>query len=63
MCERWSDELAAEVKEWCDIIAGLGIDALIDAGLVDKRDNENATAVLAEEIFARLCLHDYPPSE
>ena len=40
-------------------LAGLIIDALIDAGLVCKPDYEKAVSVAAEEIDARKAVDDY----
>ncbi len=59
----WSDRLSADVKSWSDHVAALAVDALVDAGLIELGDFEKATAIAAEEILVRLCLHDYPPTE
>jgi hypothetical protein len=61
MEEPWSDEFAAGVRAWCDMVSRLGVDALVDAGLVPKGKFERASSIVAEELFVRLCLHDYPP--
>ena len=61
MGEPWSEEFAAHVRQWCDMVAVLGVDALVDAGLVAKGNFEEAAGIIAEEVFVRLCLRDYPP--
>ena len=58
---QWSDEVSRRVRDWCDSLAALGVDALVDAGLVIKSEFKQATDIVAEELFVRLCLHDYPP--
>ncbi len=50
-----------EKKEWCDNVAELIVDEMIHAELVKKENFEEAVAVAAEEIFARLIVNDYPP--
>ncbi|MDB5336693.1 MAG: hypothetical protein JWN70_2312 [Planctomycetaceae bacterium] len=62
MTEPWTDEFAARTREWCAKIAGLGVDVLVDAGLLAKDEFEPASRIVAEELFVRLCLHDYPPT-
>ena len=62
MADRWSDEFSTRVREWCDDVAALGVDVLADAGLVSRADFERAADIVAEEMFVRLCLLDYPPS-
>jgi hypothetical protein len=62
MEEPWSDEFAARVRERCDAVSALGVDGLVDAGLVAKGEFERASSIVAEELFVRLCLHDYPPA-
>ena len=59
--DRWSERLAAGVKAWSDHVASLSADALIEARLVGQDDFEQALGIISEEIFARLCLHDFPP--
>ncbi len=49
------------VKRWSEQIAGLAVDALVDAGLVRRDQFDSATAIVAEEILVRLCCNDYPP--
>jgi len=61
MTEPWTDEFAARVQDWCNKVASLGVDALIDGGLLAKRDFGRASGIVAEELFVRLCLLDYPP--
>jgi len=52
-----------EVKTWCDRIAALAVDALVDGGLIKKEEFEEASAIVAEEILIRLLLNDYPPPQ
>jgi len=61
MAEQPADEFADRVRSWCEKVAELGVDALVDAGLVAKGEFKNAAAVVAEELFVRLSLGDYPP--
>ena len=42
-------------------VAGLSVDALIDAVLLRKEEFDRAAAVVAEEMSGRLALNDYPP--
>jgi hypothetical protein len=51
----------ATAEQWCESVAALAVDALLDAGLVRREEFEAAKAVVAEEIFVRLCCNDYPP--
>lgn len=57
-----SPEFDAGPGEWCAKVAALSVDVLVDAGLVARTDFELARSIVAEEIFVRLCLHDYPPA-
>jgi hypothetical protein len=61
MAKEWSPERAARVRAWSDHVAAHGVDVLVDAGLVARADFERARIIVAEELFVRLCLHDYPP--
>jgi hypothetical protein len=61
--DRWSDRLSAGAKSWSDQIARLAADALVEARLVNRDDFDKAADVIAEEVFARLCLRDFPPTE
>ena len=47
--------------EWSKSVAAMAVDALVDAGLVSKPEFKAACDVVAEEIYVRLCLNDYPP--
>jgi hypothetical protein len=51
------------LESWSKKVAELGVDRLIDHGLIKKEDFERATSIVAEEIFLRLTIHDYPPPE
>ena len=62
MAERWPDLFAARVREWCEGKAELVVDALVTAGLVPDGESEQAAGIVAEELFVRLCLLDYPPA-
>jgi len=46
--------------EWSEHVAALGVDALVDHGLIQKEDFEKAAAIVALEINVRLCANDYP---
>jgi hypothetical protein len=59
--ERCFDEFADRVSAWCDKVAALEVDALVDAELIPKGEFERASSIVAEELFVRLCLRDYPP--
>jgi hypothetical protein len=48
-------------REWARHVAAIAVDALLDAGVVQKAQFATACEVVAEEIFVRLCLNDYPP--
>ena len=48
-------------EQWAASVAAMAVDALLDAGLVTREHFETASAVVAEEIFVRLCCNDYPP--
>jgi hypothetical protein len=61
--ERWSDHLADGVKAWSDNVACIVADALMDGGVITEDALDRATAIIAEEIFARLCVRDYPPRD
>jgi len=50
-------------KSWAEKVAGLGVDMLVDHGLVKKKDFARATAIVAEEILVRLSMGDHPPNK
>ena len=54
-------ELNATTEHWCQCVAAFAADALLDAKLVPRDSFEVAKAIIAEEIFVRLCCNDYPP--
>jgi hypothetical protein len=54
--------MGADIQSWCESVAGLGVDMLVDSGLIRKEDYTKATAIVAEEILVRLAMGDYPPS-
>ena len=47
--------------EWGESIAAIIVDALVDSGTVKKADFKDAVEVVAEELFVRLLVGDYPP--
>jgi hypothetical protein len=59
----WSDRPFTSTKAWSDHIAALVVDALVGGGVVGHDDFEKAEAIVSEEISARLCVLDYPPTE
>jgi hypothetical protein len=61
--DRWSNRLSITIKEWSDHVAGLAADALVDAQLISGTEFGRAAAIISEEVFARLCLGDFPPPE
>lgn len=42
-------------------MAALAVDALLWAKIVQKGESQQAVGIVAEEIYARLCVRDYPP--
>ena len=63
-----SDPLSQSYSEpslqmWCDNIAGLVADALVDGGMVQHSDFKQAAEIISEEIWIRLLTNDYPPIE
>jgi hypothetical protein len=50
-----------DAKEWCDVVASLGIDILLDEGIVKPDDLDRAIAIVSEEIWTRLAMGDLPP--
>ena len=51
------------VESWSEAVAGLAVDALVDAELIAKENFDRAVAIVAEEILVRLVVGDYPPPE
>ena len=51
------------ITSWSRKVAELGVDMLVDHGLIQKADFERATSIVAEEIQVRLAIGDYPPPE
>jgi len=49
-----------EAKAWCDSVAELAADALLDAGLIGRSDIQRVVAIVSEEIEIRLILGDCP---
>ena len=61
MAERWSDDFSRSVRAWCDKVAPLAVDGLLSADIVKSEQFERACVIVAEELFVRLALLDYPP--
>ena len=60
--EVWERDFDSQTREWCAKVAGLVADALATAGVVAHDQLERVVEVATEEIYARLCVRDYPPS-
>ena len=41
----------------------LGVDMLVDRGMLKRTDFRRASEIVAEEIWVRLTMRDYPPPE
>jgi len=50
-----------DLKTWCDDIAILIADALVDSGHIRKDDLSAVSDIVSEELFVRLLVNDYPP--
>jgi hypothetical protein len=50
-----------DAKTWCKQVAEIAVDQLVYDGLCKSEDLETVTAIVADEIFARLCVGDVPP--
>ena len=49
--------------EWCETLAALSVDELVDYKLVQKDKFDEAVKIVAQEIYIRVfCLNDYPTS-
>jgi hypothetical protein len=62
VAERWPEEFSSRVRQWCDNVAPLAVDALVRAGIVPGGEFGRACGIVAEELFVRLALLDYPPT-
>ena len=51
------------IEQWSQDIAELTADALRDAKIVAPDDFERAKAIVAEEVWVRLNMGDYPPMD
>lgn len=49
------------IQTWCDSVAELIVDVMIDADLVKLEKFQDAASVISMELFVRLNLGDYPP--
>ena len=47
--------------DWCNQIANLAVDAMIDAKLIEFDNLEDAVNITSTEIMVRLVMKDYPP--
>jgi hypothetical protein len=50
-------------KTWSDRMAGLAVDALLTAKIIQKSDFDWAVEIVSEELSVRLSLGDNPPVE
>ena len=55
------NQIDKQIKAWADSLAGLGVDVLLDRGLIKSDGFEEAVAVVSEEIYIRLVMGDRPP--
>lgn len=46
-------------RSWCEKVAELAADALVDKNCITKPNFNASTAIIAEEIFVRLISGDY----
>jgi hypothetical protein len=53
----------AKYKQWSDDVAELAVDALLHAQLIPEDKFDDASSIVAEEIFVRLILGDLPDSK
>ena len=53
---------SANDDEWSKDIAILIADSLVDAGMISREQMPRATEIIAEELWTRLLVKDYPPS-
>jgi hypothetical protein len=51
----------ATAEQWAASVAAVAVDAPLDAWLVPREQFEAACAIVAAEVFGRLCVHHYPP--
>jgi hypothetical protein len=54
-------ELDKTRMEWCESVASLAVDVLINCNLVEKDKFDEAVEIVAEEVWIRLIVNDYPP--
>lgn len=52
----------AKVRAWCENVASLGADMLVEHGIIKRDAVEIATQIIAEEIRMRIVMGDKPPS-
>lgn len=50
-----------EIVIWCNNVAALAVDVLLDCDLIKKENLEEAIEIVAEEILVRFAVGDYPP--
>ena len=52
----------AELRAWCDKVAAVGVDMLLEHGLVQPASFDAAKNLISEEIRIRIVMGDRPPS-
>ena len=50
-----------EIDVWCNNMAALAVDVLLDCNLIKQENVEQAIGIVAEEILVRLAIGYYPP--
>jgi hypothetical protein len=56
------EKAADTLRAWCDKVAALGVDMLVEQGLVLPANFDAATKLVAEEIRIRIFMGDKPPN-
>ena len=55
-------EAAPTDKEWSERVASIAAWTLVHANVLPEPLHERAAAIIAEEVFVRLCAGDRPPT-
>ena len=50
------------IPEWCEAIASLCVDALLQAKIINPGQVSQAQEIINEEIFVRIVMGDLPPA-
>ena len=50
-----------DIEIWCNRVAALGVDVLLDCKLIKEEDVKQAIDIVAEEILVRFSIGDCPP--